>query len=399
MDETSSVSQTASSAPGRKGVWWAVLVVSIAGLLVSAGLAHIHFKVNTQAEFHSFCGQGTTFNCDHVARTSYAVLLGVPTAWWGIYGYGLAIAVAVAGLRARRGVLAAACGLLLFTVFAVLSASLGAISAFRLRALCLLCATTYGINLLLLILALVHAGRLGLRQVVAEPWLAFRAQPSKFLLVLFLLGSVAFGLVALFPNYWQKTAHSDRKWTELEGLSRGQAPDGGHFIGSQNPTVTITEFSDYECPGCKSVHAQLRKLVMQYPSQLRIIHRHFPLDQACNRSIERPFHTSACRAALVAECAGQAGRFWEANDYLFEKAIELEDRAIKEIAADLKLDPSACERCMQGEGLAAVKNDIEVGIALNLKGTPSFLVDGQVYFGNLPAPTLERLRREPAGGK
>jgi protein-disulfide isomerase len=50
---------------------------------------------------------------------------------------------------------------------------------------------------------------------------------------------------------------------------------------------------------------------------------------------------------------------------------------------------------MKDEGLADVKNDVEVGIALKLEGTPSFLVDGQVYMGNLPASVLERLRVTP----
>jgi uncharacterized membrane protein len=395
MDKTSSVSQPPSPATGRKGLWWAVLVLSLAGLLVSAVLAHIHFKVNTQDGFHSFCGTGTTFNCDDVARTPYAILLGVPTAWWGIFGYLLAMGAAVAGLLGRRARLMAACGLLLATGFVAVSASMGAISAFRLRALCLLCAATYGINLLLFILAWVQAATLGVGQVVAEPWLALRSQTGKVLLVLILLGSAALALVGLFPCYWKKDANRDRKWKDLEGQATGDAPDGGHWIGAQNPSVTITEFSDYECPGCKLVHAQLRHLVLQFADQLRIIHRHFPLDQACNRSIDRPFHERACRAAVLAECAGRAGHFWEANDYLFEQANALEGRATKDIAADLKLDPAALEGCMQGEGLAAVKNDIEVGIALHLHGTPSFLVDGQVYFGNLPASAIERLR--PAG--
>jgi protein-disulfide isomerase len=42
-----------------------------------------------------------------------------------------------------------------------------------------------------------------------------------------------------------------------------------------------------------------------------------------------------------------------------------------------------------------VKNDVEVGIALKLDGTPAFLVDGNVYIGNLPGSVLEPLRPPP----
>jgi protein-disulfide isomerase len=48
--------------------------------------------------------------------------------------------------------------------------------------------------------------------------------------------------------------------------------------------------------------------------------------------------------------------------------------------------------------MAAVKNDIEVGIALKLEGTPSFLVDGQVYMGNLPTAALQTLWAAPDSG-
>ncbi|MGC9984165.1 MAG: vitamin K epoxide reductase family protein [Polyangia bacterium] len=399
MDKTGDISQSTSSAPGRKGIWWAMLVLSLAGLLVSVVLAYIHFKANTQAGFHSFCGRGSTFNCDSVARSPYSVLLGVPTALWGIFGYLLAVVVTVWGLRTRRTVLTAACGLHLFVAFAALSAVLGAISAFRLHALCILCAATYGINLLLLVLVLVQAAGLGFPQVGAAPWHLLRESPGKTLAVFLLLGAMALGLVALVPPYWRRGTSPGRKAFALEGLSRGEAPGGGHWIGAREPVVTITEFSDYECPFCRQAHAQLRNIVAQFPDRVRLIHRHFPLDQACNRSIERPFHQTACRAALIAECAGRAGRFWEANDYLFDASGFLDTQSDEKIAADLKLDPAALDRCMKGEGAAAVKNDVEVGIALKLEGTPSFLVDGQVYRGNLPAAVLEPLRARPDAGK
>jgi protein-disulfide isomerase len=240
---------------------------------------------------------------------------------------------------------------------------------------------------------------MGFSDVVAAPSDFLRERPGKTLLILILLGAMALGLVALVPPYWRHGASPSRKPFALQGLARGEVPGGGHWIGAREPVLTVTEFSDYECPYCRQAHAQLRNIVAQFPDRVRLIHRHFPLDQACNRSIDHAFHQSACRAALIAECAGRVGRFWEANDTLFEPSNSLDTRSTKEIAADLKLDPAALERCMKGEGLVDVKNDIEVGIALKLEGTPTFLVDGQLYFGNLPAAVLERLRAAPDASK
>ena len=399
MDKTSSVSQATSSASGRKGIWWLMLILSLAGLLISVVLARIHFKVNSEAGFHSFCGRGSTFNCDDVARSPYSIWLGVPMALWGVWGYCLAAAVALWGLRARRAALTAACSLPLFTGFVGLSVVLGSISAFRLHALCILCASTYGINLSLFILALVHAANIGFSPVAAAPLHAFREGAGKPLAILVLLGATVLGLVALVPSYWPQSGKPRASRLAGSGLARGEVPGGGHWIGAQKPTLTITEFSDYECPHCRQAHAQLRNIVAQFPDRVRLVHRHFPLDQACNRSIERPFHQFACWAAQLAECAGRAGRFWDANDILFELSNSLDTQSTKKIAAELKLDPAALDRCMKGEGLADVKNDIEVGIALKLEGTPSFLVDGQVYMGNLPAAVLESLRVAPDASK
>ena len=62
---------------------------------------------------------------------------------------------------------------------------------------------------------------------------------------------------------------------------------GWHWIGATKPTVTIYEFSDYQCPHCLRGHEQMRKLLAQYPDKLRLVHRHYPLDHQCNPAINR----------------------------------------------------------------------------------------------------------------
>lgn len=389
MDSTSSINQTAP-AVGRKWAWWAMLVLCVAGLVLSVMLAQIHFKANTQPDFHSFCGRGTTFNCDSVARSAYSVLLGVPTAWWGLFGYLVAAGLVVAGLRSRTSKAPVGFSLLLFTAFALFSAALAVISALKVHSFCILCACTYGINLLLFILAVVQAATIGLSEALRVPWQALRERPGKVVTILMVLAAVAGGLIAFMPVYWRLNSHNQR-WMDLEGLNRGITPEGNQYIGAAKPEVTVIEFSDYQCPGCKAAHGELRNIVKQFPNRVRVVHRHFPLDQSCNRSIDRPFHSDACRMATLADCAGRVGRFWEANDFLFGHSLELETLSNKAIASELGLDPAALETCMQGEGMVAVKNDIETGIALNLRGTPSFLVDGQLYFGSLPASAIEKL--------
>jgi protein-disulfide isomerase len=111
---------------------------------------------------------------------------------------------------------------------------------------------------------------------------------------------------------------------------------------------------------------------------LKLVHRNFPLDQACNRIVPRPFHIGSCHRALLAICAGKQGKFWEANDLLF--ANEHKRFSAYRLALKLGLDTGKMEDCIKNpEVKKHLQNDIEKGIKHNLKGTPAFFLDGTRY--------------------
>jgi protein-disulfide isomerase len=141
----------------------------------------------------------------------------------------------------------------------------------------------------------------------------------------------------------------------------------------------------------------LRSLVEHYPTLLRLVHRHYPLDQSCNSTVKARMHENACFAAMIAECAGQQDRFWQANDYLFAEARMLHSRANAEIARDLELDAAALETCLRGEGPRSVALDVDEGNRLNIQGTPTFFVEGKTYTGTYPPWLLTRLQSIAAG--
>jgi len=87
--------------------------------------------------------------------------------------------------------------------------------------------------------------------------------------------------------------------------------------GAARPALTVVEYSDYQCPHCRRGHDELRGLVREHPERVRLVHRDYPLDHHCNDLLKRPFHPQACRYAVLAHCAGEQGRFWEANDVLY----------------------------------------------------------------------------------
>jgi protein-disulfide isomerase len=384
------------AAPPARWPWWLALLFCLAGLVLSILLEQIHFKLHTDPTFHSFCAIDRKVNCDIVARSPYAVLFGVPVAAWGIFGYTLATVVVLWGALRRRSRLAAGCGLCVAGLFTASSAVLGAISAFLVTAVCILCLGTYVANVLFLVCMLIVGRRMGLRAALAEPLRALRERTARAILTLAILGACAAAVMVAHPSDWDASKEAHRPHPTDPTLPHGIEPGGGHFIGSEKPAVTLVEFSDYECPYCRQAHVQLRALLERFPTLLRLVHRHYPLDQSCNSSIKAPMHQNACFAATIAECADKQDRFWQANDYLFAEARMLHARPNGEIARDIGLDPAALEACLREEGPRRVAFDVDEGNRLDIQGTPTFFVEGKTYTGTYPPWLPGRLENAAA---
>jgi protein-disulfide isomerase len=199
--------------------------------------------------------------------------------------------------------------------------------------------------------------------------------------VLIVLGA---GWVAI-PDYWRVEV-SDGP----DGLRVGTTWEGHAWIGADDAKVEIVEYSDYQCPHCRRAHAEMRDLVRQRPGTVRLVHRHYPLDQACNPAISRPFHEYACLYARLAHCAGEQGRFWEANDYLFAHGQEPDPISREDLAAFIGIDLEELRQCSNGAAVQrVVVADMAAGRGIGLRGTPTFVLDGKAYRGGIPPEVLE----------
>jgi len=81
-------------------------------------------------------------------------------------------------------------------------------------------------------------------------------------------------------------------------------------IGSANATVTLVEYSDFECPVCRNLHDVMRDMLPKYP-QVRVVFKDFPLDS---------IHPWARTAALAGRCAYQQNpaAFWKLYDAIYD---------------------------------------------------------------------------------
>ena len=133
---------------------------------------------------------------------------------------------------------------------------------------------------------------------------------------------------------------------------------------SQDSTVTLIEFGDYECPFCIESHPQLQQFLEQHPN-VELIYKHLPLID---------IHPEALPAAKASWAAMQQEKFWEFHDALFERQGKLNEQAYQEIATQLKLNLEEFERDRHSfAATEAIAQDIQLADNLRIEGTPSFL--------------------------
>jgi protein-disulfide isomerase len=152
--------------------------------------------------------------------------------------------------------------------------------------------------------------------------------------------------------------------------------------GGAAAPVTIVEFSDFECPFCGMAFPILKQIEERYRDKLRIVYRQFPLAG----------HPHAQKAAEASLCANDQQRFWEMHDAMFGDQMNLDVSALKKKAADLKLNATTFDTCLDsGKYTAAVRKDVQEGNKAGVSGTPTLFINGRFFSGVIPVEDLVRV--------
>ncbi|HET8550268.1 MAG TPA: DsbA family protein [Bryobacteraceae bacterium] len=156
------------------------------------------------------------------------------------------------------------------------------------------------------------------------------------------------------------------KQPPLENVELGLT---GQSIGTKDAKVTMVEFSDFQCPFCaRHVTQTHQQIIDEYvkTGKVRYVFRNFPLAQ---------LHPLAAKAAEAALCAGDQDKYWQMHERLFKNQQALEAKELLGHATVLGLDMGKFQSCIDGAKYAqAVKNDIEEGQRLGIRGTPTFFL-------------------------
>ncbi|MFZ5424260.1 MAG: DsbA family protein [Patescibacteria group bacterium] len=145
-------------------------------------------------------------------------------------------------------------------------------------------------------------------------------------------------------------------------------PAHAYTLGNPEAVVTIVEFSDFQCPACKTAAPVVKTLLRKYDGDVRLVYRNFPLPQ----------HRNAEMAAIAAQAAGQQGKFWEYHDVLFANQDKLREQDLVKYADDLELDVAQFEQDLKNEIFEnVIAEDIRDARAIGVSSTPTFYVNGE----------------------
>jgi protein-disulfide isomerase len=157
--------------------------------------------------------------------------------------------------------------------------------------------------------------------------------------------------------------------THLEPLRLEIEASSAPAKGPEDAPVTLVEFSDFECPACRSIAPALKQVQEAYGEKVRIAFRQFPLSA---------IHPHAQKAAEASLCAEDQGKFWEMHDAMFAAQNELTVDQLTAKAGALELDAQQFSQCLaSNKYVERVELDIKEGERVGVPGTPALYINGR----------------------
>ena len=158
-----------------------------------------------------------------------------------------------------------------------------------------------------------------------------------------------------------------------------QDPDSP-VMGNPEGDVAIVEFFDYKCPYCKRVAGTLKDVVAA-DGKIRLVMKEFPILGA--QSIK------AARAALA---VAKQGKYEEFHWALMTEPGDMSDPHIRQIARSVGVDVDRMMVDMESPEIQAmIQRNHDLAQALQITGTPAFVIGDTLVPGAIDRKTLEHL--------
>ncbi len=179
--------------------------------------------------------------------------------------------------------------------------------------------------------------------------------------------------ISAWYQTWHLQREARRHWQTLTHVHS--------IVGEADSAVSVIEFMDYQCPGCRSAAASVDSLAK---SGRATAIRHFPLSR---------IHPQAREAALASICSERVGAFKSYHELLLstDDWEHLGNWGTLAVQAGIR-DTLSFKRCMRSPGaLRRLRADSSLAEELGIRTAPTFVGYGHVEVGAAPGRTLQAL--------
>lgn len=204
-----------------------------------------------------------------------------------------------------------------------------------------------------------------------------------------ILGAIAIVVIIgaiIGASYYRSSVQNERITTTNSNSNTKPSVNAEALIRSDSPTlgaadakVTLVEFYDPECESCAAFAPFVKKIMKDYDGKVRLVARYMPL------------HPNSLSAATFTEAAGEQGKYWQAQELLFQKQPEWGtkhgpnagapadiNQLFRKYAGELGLDMDKMNAAFaENKYKAKTERDRKDGETLGVRQTPTFFVNGR----------------------
>lgn len=165
----------------------------------------------------------------------------------------------------------------------------------------------------------------------------------------------------------------------------------GVLVGDSAAPIMVVEFSDLECPFCQHFHQTLSSAREKWGDSIAYTFIHYPLNQ----------HKLARPAARAAECALREGHFNEFVSAVFSKQDSLGTKSWASYAREASITdiPRFAACAADTTAIGRIESGLAVGALLDVKGTPTVIVNGWRFPVTPPDTQFRRVIADLLNGK
>ena len=142
--------------------------------------------------------------------------------------------------------------------------------------------------------------------------------------------------------------------------------------------VLIVKLTDHQCPACAKTYLDYKPILAKYaatrPGDVKFVVLDYPINPACNPTVQYVLHPAACEAAVAVRLAREHGEGEAMETWLAPNHATPTPESVKEAARTVGGVTNFEAR--YASVVEAVKTDGALGGLNNVRSTPTFFING-----------------------